>query len=134
MAHNTTISINELKRQAAAVFEGKTLKAMLCNVGGSGNTSESTVSAWQSTEISGNGYSRFSATVGTGSYNTTTNRYELPVINAAFSASGGPYTYDTLVLYFNGETYIHSLVSEIPNVVIADGQTQTYAITLVQNE
>ena len=133
MAQTTTISTKELKRQAAAVFEGKTLKVMLCNIGASGYTEESTVANWQSIQVSGNGYSTFSATVTTGSYNTTTARYEIPSINAAFTASGGNINYDTVVIYFNGETYVHSISIESPNIVLYDGQTQTYAITLVQD-
>lgn len=134
MATTTTISTKELKRQAAEAFEGKTVKVMLCTVGSTGYTAESTVSNWQSVEASGNGYARFSATIGTGSYNATTARYELPVINAAFTASGGTIGYDRVVVYIDGETYIHSLAVESPNIILADGQTQTYAITLAQDD
>jgi hypothetical protein len=134
MATTTTISTKELKRQAAAAFEGKTVKVMLCNVGSTGYDAESTVANWQSAEVSGNGYSRFSATIGTGSYNATSAQYELPVINAAFTANGGTINYDRVVVYINGETYIHSLAVESPNVILSPGQTQTYAITLAQDD
>tara|TARA_R110000868_G_scaffold172294_5_gene408190 strand:- start:648 stop:1052 length:405 start_codon:yes stop_codon:yes gene_type:complete len=134
MATTTTISTKELKRQAAACFEGKTIKVMLCSVGATGYTAESTVANWQSVEATGNGYTRFSATIGTSTYNATTARQELPVINAAFTASGGTIGYDRVVIYINGETYIHSLVVESPNIILAAGQTQTYAITLAQDD
>lgn len=134
MAITTTISTKELKRQAEAAFEGKGIRVMLCTVGATAYTAESTVANWQSVEASGNGYARFTATIGTGSYNSTTARYELPVINAAFTASGGNISYDRVVIYISGENYIHSLVVENPNIILAAGQTQTYAITLAQDD
>lgn len=134
MAYTNKISTKELKRQAAACFEGKTLKAMLCSVGATGYTEESTVANWQSVEASGNGYTRYSTTVSAGSYNATTARYEIPVVNAAFTASGGTIGYDRVVWYFNGETYPHSVTEESPNIILANGQTQTYALTLAQDD
>ena len=135
MAQTTTISTKELKRQAAACFEGKALRVMLCLAGASGYTAESTVANWQAQEVStsGTGYARFSATVGTSTYNATTARQELPYIDAAFSCSTS-YSYDTVVIYFNGETYIHSLVTESPNITLSPGQTQTYRITFSQDD
>jgi hypothetical protein len=134
MAQTTVISTKELKRQAELVFEGKTLKVMLCNIGTTGYTEESTVANWQSVEASGNGYATYSTVIGTGSYNTTTGRYELPTINAAFTADGGAISYDRVVIYVNGETYVHSLVTENPSIILVDGQTQTYAIKLAQDD
>ena len=130
MARTLTLSQRELKRAAAAAYEGKTIKVMLCNVGTSGNTAESTVAAWQAVEVSGNGYTRFSATVGTGSYDGTAAAYVIPNVDAAFTASGSGFTYDTIVAYFDGETYCHSITVESPNVVLSPGQTQTYRISL----
>ena len=130
MARTLTLSQRELKRAAAAAYEGKTIKVMLCNVGTSGNTAESTVAAWQAVEVSGNGYTRFSATVGTGSYDGTAAAYIIPNVDAAFTASGSGFTYDTIVAYFDGETYCHSITVESPNVVLSPGQTQTYRISL----
>lgn len=130
MARTVTLSQKELKRVAAAAYEGKTIRVMLCNVGSSGNTAESTVSAWQAVEVSGNGYARFSGTVGTGSYNGTAAAYVLPDVNAAFTASGSGFSFDTVVAYFDGETYVHSITVESPNVVLSPGQTQTYKISL----
>lgn len=130
MARTITVSQNELKRAAAAAYEGKAIRVMLCNVGSSGNNAESTVSAWQAVQVSGNGYAQFSGTVGTGAYNGTAAAYVLPDIDAAFTASGAGFTYDTVVVYFNGETNVHSIIVESPNVVLSAGQTQTYRISL----
>lgn len=130
MARTITVSQKELKRVAAAAYEGKAIRVMLCNVGSSGNNAESTVSAWQAVQVSGNGYAQFSGTVGTGAYNGTAAAYVLPDIDAAFTASGTGFTYDTVVVYFNGETNVHSIIVESPNVVLSAGQTQTYRISL----
>lgn len=130
MARTVNISQKELQRAAAAAYEGKTVKVMLCNVGSTGYNSESTVTNWQSVELSGNGYSRYSATVGIGSYDTNVGAYVIPDVNAAFTASGNGWTHDTVVVYFNGETYPHSVTTESPNIAVAAGQTHTYKVSL----
>lgn len=134
MAQSTTISQKELQRVAALAYEGETLKVMLCNVGTTGYTPESTVANWQSAEVSGNGYTRFSAVVATGSYSGTAGAYVLPDINAAFTASGVGYSYDRVVAYIDGETYPHSVTTESPNVVLSPGQTQTYRYALLTDD
>jgi hypothetical protein len=131
MALTTTISQKELKRVAGLAYEGETLKVMLCSVGASGYTAESTVANWQSVEKSGNGYIRYSSVIATGAYDATDARYEIPAIDAAFTATGAGYTYDRIICYIDGETYIHSLIVEDPNIALASGQTQTYRIALV---
>lgn len=134
MAQTTTISQKELKRQAGLCFEGKTLYVMLCSVGATGYTAESTVANWQSVEKSSNGYVRYSAAIGTGAYDATTGTYKLPDIDAAFTATGAGYSYDRIVLYISGETYIHSLIAEDPNITLSAGQTQTYRLSIRQDD
>jgi hypothetical protein len=58
----------------------------------------------------------------------------MPDINAAFTATGAGYTYDRVIIYIDGETYIHSLIAEDPNIALAPGQTQTYRISLVTDD
>ena len=130
MAISASISSKELQRVAALAYEGATLKVMLCSIGSSGLTAQSTVSAWQAIEISGNGYTRYSAVIATGAYNATSGRYELPAINAVFTASGTGLSYDRVVLYIDGATYPHSVLAESPNITLAAGQTQTYQLSL----
>ncbi len=134
MALTTTISQKELARVANAAYEGETLKVMLCSVGATGYTAESTVANWQSVEQSGNGYVRFSSVIATGAYDAVDARYEIPALDAAFTASGAGYTYDRIVVYIDGATYIHSLIVEDPNIALAAGQTQTYRIQLVTDD
>lgn len=130
MALTLTVSQKELERVAALAYEGETIKIMLASVGASGFTSESTVTNWQSVEKSGNGYVRFSQVIAAGAYDALDARYEIPAIDAAFTATGAGYSYDRIVIYIDGATYIHSLITEDPNITLAAGQTQTYRVTL----
>lgn len=130
MAITASISQKELERVANLAYETKTLKVMLCSVGATGYTAQSTVTNWQSVEKSGNGYARYSTAIGTGSWNSTNGRYQLPDIDAAFTATGAGYSYDRIVLYIDGATYPHSVLAEDPNIALSAGQTQTYRLTL----
>jgi hypothetical protein len=134
MALTTTISQKELARVAGLAYEGETLKVMLCSVGVTGYTAESTVANWQSVEQSGNGYVRYSTVIPTGAYDAGDGRYEIPAIDAAFTATGAGYSYDRIICYIDGATYIHSLIVEDPNITLAAGQTQTYRIQLVTDD
>jgi hypothetical protein len=133
MAQTTSISQKELKRQAELVFEGKTLKVMLCDVGISGYTAESTVANWQSVEKTGDGYVRYSAVIPAGAYDSVSGTHKIPDINAEFTATLS-YSYDRVILYIDGETYIHSMIIEDPNVTLSTGQTQTYRLSLRQDD
>ena len=130
MALTVSVSPKELERVAALAYEGEILKVMLCSVGATGYTAQSTVANWQSVEASGNGYVRYSEVIAAGSYDSTDGRYELPTIDAEFTASGVGYSYDRIVLYVDGATYPHSVIAENPNIVLSPGQTQTYRLNL----
>jgi hypothetical protein len=130
MALTTTISTKELQRVAEAAYEGETLKVMLCAVGLTGFTAESTVAEWQTVEVSGNGYVRYSEEIDPGEYVALDGRYNLPAIDAEFTATSDGYTYDHVVLYVDGATHPHSIIAEDPNIVLLAGQTQTYRLRL----
>jgi hypothetical protein len=134
MAQQTVVSQKELKRQAELCFEGRTVYVMLCSFTGIAPTPEDTVATWQALEVSGNGYTRFSGTIGIGSYVALNGSYDLPVVTATFLATGVGYTYSHLVVYFAGETYPHSIITESPNIVLLAGQAQTYQISLAQDD
>jgi hypothetical protein len=133
MAVSTVISSSELERQAALVYEGQTLKVMLCNAGLTGFDQEDTVAQWQTAELSGNGYARYSEEIGEGLYVGGEGAYLLPAIDAEFSASGVGYSYDRVVLYIDEAVYPHSILIEDPNVILLPGQTQTYRLILRQS-
>lgn len=133
MAITTTISQKELERQAALCFEGETLKVMLCSPTVSLNAQD-TVATWQTHEVSGNGYVRYSTVIGTGEYVALDGSYNLPEITASFEATGVGYTYNYVVIYIDGATYPHSILLESPDIVLLAGQTQTYKINLRQDD
>lgn len=135
MAIVTTVSRKELERVAGIAYEGETINVMLCNVGLTEFTSESLVSDWQTVEVAtANGYSRFSDTIQTGSYSVISGAYIMPSIVAQFSATGDGFGYDRIVIYVQGSLYPHSVIAESPNIILVAGQTQTYRISLWQDD
>jgi hypothetical protein len=90
------------------------------------------VAQWDAAKISGNGYADITGTIGTGTYNATTARYELPQITATFTAAGGNWVYNTLyVVITDGSTSsIHSVIVESPAVTLVDGGSITYRVVL----
>lgn len=134
MALTTTISQKELERVAALAYEGETLSVMLCNIGITGYTAQSTIADWQTVEVSGNGYVRFSQTISAGSYDALDGRYEVPSIDAVFTSTGAGYVYDHIICYIDGTIYPHSMITESPNIALAAGQTQTYRIQLCTDD
>jgi hypothetical protein len=133
MAQEITVSQKELKRQAGLVFEGKTLNVMLCNISTTPYTAESTVADWQSIELSGSGYVRSSSIIETGTYDSQVGAYLIPEIEASFTATS-TYLFNRVVLYIDGESYVHSVINELAGIVLSSGQTQTYIIKLRQDD
>ena len=129
MAQTISISTGELQRVAESAYIGQTIEVMLCG-GLPGYSVEDTVADWQLAEVSGSGYLRYSTTILAGSYDLTSASYLIPDIQASFSASGGTISYDTVVIYIQGSTYVHSIITENPGIVLQSGQTQTYVISL----
>jgi hypothetical protein len=130
----TTISQKELARLAASAYEGKSYRVSLGYNNTTGLTSESTTAAWDAVKLSGNGYADVTGTVGTGSYDATDARYEMPQIQAEFTASGGSLTYDTVYVVIDGNTYLHSITVESPAVTLADGSGVLYRILLATDD
>ena len=129
MAQTISISQKELERIAVTMYEGETLVVMLCSVGVTGYTSNSLISDWETVEKVGNGYVRYNAVIGTGSYSGTAGAYVLPDIDAEFTATV-PYNYDSVVIYIDGALYPYSVITESAGVALLAGQTQIYRISL----
>lgn len=134
MALTVSVSQKELERVAALAYEGETFKVMLCSVGATGYTPQTTVANWQGVEKSGNGYARYSGVIGVGAWNGSVGAYVMPVIDAEFTSTGAGYTYDRIVAYIDGATYPYCVLTESPNIALANGQTQTYRFTLRQDD
>jgi hypothetical protein len=134
MAITLTISQKELERQAGLCFEGEAYEVFLATNDGS-LTANSTYAAWQAVEVtSANGYAPVSGTLGTGAWDSTDARYELPAVTATFTSSGSGYSYNTICVRIGTETYLHSIVAESPSITLAAGQSKSYVITLVQDD
>ena len=133
MALTVSISQKELERVAALAYQGQTLKVALASVGATGYTPQTTVTNWLTVEKSGNGYARFSSAIATGAYDATDARYEIPAIDAAFTATGA-YSYDRIVYWVDGATYPIGVITEDPNITLAADQTQTYRIQLCADD
>lgn len=134
MAITVTLSQKEMERVAGLAYEGQDIRVSLAYDPGSSLSSESTVAACDALKISSGGYSDFTDTIGTGSYDGADGRYEMPQIDAVFTATGAGYTYNTVYVVIGTELYLHSLTVESPNIVMSDGQTQTYRITLATDD
>jgi hypothetical protein len=134
MALTVSIGQKELERIAVLAYQGETLKVALASIGATGYTAQSTVASWITVEKSGNGYARFSGTIGTGSYDAIDARYEMPPIDVPFTATGVGYSYDRIVYWVDGSTYPIGVITEDPNITLAAGQTQTYRITLCTDD
>lgn len=136
MAITTTITQAELARVAAAAYQGKTYRISLGYNNTNGLTAASTVAQWDGVKLSGNGYADITGTIAAGAYDATDARFEMPQIDAAFTASGGNWTYDTVyvVITSGGTSTLHSIIVESPAVTLVDGGTITYRITLATDD
>jgi len=136
MALTITITPGELERQAILVYQGQPFEAFLVNnsLQATPLTAANTYANWKAAELSGNGYIAVTGSIGFGTYNTTTNRFELPPFVAGFSAVGGAIDFDTLCVRVGGGTALHSIQVEDPAVSILDGGSRTYLISLVQDD
>ena len=136
MAITTTIAQRELKRQAGLCLEGRDYIIFLAN-NTTSLTAEDTAAAWAAAVITGDSsYADVTGTLAAGSWNGTTLRYELPTVNVTFSSdiAGGGYTYNTVVIAFDSETYIHSIIVESPAITLAPGQSKSYNLTFAQDD
>lgn len=130
----TTISQAELGRVSADAYETKGYRISLGYNNTAGLTAESTTAAWDAVKLSGNGYADVTGTIAAGSYNTTTQRYEMPQLEATFTASGGSLTYDTVYVVIDSYTQVHSISVESPAITLADGSSVLYRITLAADD
>jgi hypothetical protein len=100
-------------------------------------STETAVATWYAEVISGDAdYADVTGTLATGSWNGTDLRYDLPSVTATFAADAGGtgYSYDTVVIAFDGETYIHSVIVESPAITLAPGQAKAYIVTFAQDD
>ncbi len=134
MSLTAVVPQRELAYQADLAFEGETYKLFLALNSGS-LTAESNVSAWEAVEASGGGYAAQTGTIATGSWNGTNGRYELPLLTITVTATGGGFSYDTVVLKVGTtRTNVANLTALPSTVALAAGESRTYNVRLTQDD
>ena len=140
MAITTAISTEEFKRIAQLAYEGLPCVVSLHNNTGS-LTAESTLAEWDAVKLpSSNGYADFTvASLPAGGLDPGADeRWEIggtagpnTYVEAAFTAEGAGFTFNTVVIRVGTGLYPHSVLLESPSITVAAGQTQTYRIQLL---
>ena len=140
MTLTATLSSQEFARIAAAAYEGLPCRVSL-HVNPSSLTADDTIADWDTGKLaSANGYADYTvAALPAGGLDAgSDDRWEIGAnagantyIEAAFTASGAGFSFDTVVVQVGSSTYPHSILVETPTVTVAAGQTQTYRIQLL---
>ena len=74
-------------------------------------------------------------TIGTGSWNATTGRYEPPVLTLTVTATGAGFSYDTVVLKVGTTRTNVQSITVLPGVIaLAAGQSRSYEVQLAQDD
>jgi hypothetical protein len=129
----------EAGRLFASNYAGK--KARLCLAVNSGSLNlTSTTAQWDAVELSGNGYARYQWTIPSGSFNTTTDRFEVAAQLCEFAASSGGsgLSWNTAYLVIgtiSGSTVtwntgVSFVLPESPNIVLSPGQPGSYNVQI----
>lgn len=134
MAITAVLSQKEMERVAGLAYEGQAIRVSLAYDPGDTLSSEDTVATWDASKVSGGGYADFNDTIGTGAYDVADQRYEMPQVEAVFTATGAGYTFNKVYVVIGSELYLHSLTTEDPAIIMAAGQTQTYRIILATDD
>ena len=140
MALTATLCPQEFARISSLAYEGLSCRVSLHVNSGSLDAS-STIAEWDAVKLaSANGYADFTiASLPTGGLDVgSDDRWEIggtaganTYIEAAFTAEGAGFTFDTVVIQVGSASYPHSILVESPAVTVAAGQTQTYRIQLL---
>ena len=140
MALTATLCSQEFARISSLAYEGLACRVSLhLNTGSL--TAESTIADWDAAKLpDAEGYTDFVvASLPAGGLDSgSDDRWEIgesaganTYIEAAFTATGAGFTFDTVVIQVGSSTYPHSILVENPSVTVAAGQTQTYRIQLL---
>lgn len=102
MAITSFVSSFELQRVARRAYEGKTARVFLCNLASEGFDETNPVTDWRTIELAEVlGYLPSSSVLSVGTYDAVDGRYEMPSFDAAFVASGGVISWNTVVVYID---------------------------------
>lgn len=125
------ITPGELEFQFGLNLAGQSYKVFAATTGSL--TIASSISAWEAAELpASGGYVAATGTVGAGSYNSSTGRWESPVISGQFGpASGAGFQYDAVIIKIGStrtKPYAVNLL-QTP-IVLAAGQSRGFQYTL----
>ena len=122
------VTQGELAYQAGIVLTG-TYKIFLATKGAL--TIASTLAQWEAAELAiANGYTAVTGTVSAAVYNSSTGRYDAPVISGAFSATGAGYTFDAMVVKLPSRTSPYAVNIYDAPITLSAGQSRGFNITL----
>ena len=140
MALTATLSTQEFARIAVLAYQGLPCRVSL-HVNSGALTAENTIAEWDAVKLpAAEGYADFTvASLPEGGLDPgSDDRWEIggtaganTYIEAAFTASGAGFSFDTVVVQVGSGEYPHSIMVEAPAVTVAAGQTQTYRIQLL---
>lgn len=125
------ITPGELEFEHDLVLEGQTYKVFAAATGSL--TIASSLSLWEAAELAAtNGYAAVTGTVGTGSLNSTTGRWESPVLSGQFGpATGAGFQYDAVIIKIGSSRTMPYAVNLLSSpIVLAAGQSRGFNITL----
>ena len=130
----------EAGRLFAGDYAGKKARLCLANTTSGSPGINSTTAQWDAVELSGNGYARYEWTIPTGSYNSTTERFEVAAQLCQFAASSGGAGLSWNAAYLvigtiSGSTVtwntgVSFTLAESPNAVLSPGEVRSYNVTL----
>jgi hypothetical protein len=129
MAITATLSQAELQRVASRAYEGLPIRVSLANEAVETLTVNSAVSSWDALQLSGNGYATYRTVIGTGSYDVGDNRYEMPFIDAEFSATGAGYSYNKIYIVLGSFTTSNLQTVAVSSNVATFTTTSAHGLT-----
>lgn len=130
MALTAYITPKELERQALTVFSGKICKIWAVYDPLGNLTMDTPAAEWLSARVS----DLIEATIGVGTYNLATERYELPPILARFQAGAAILNYTTVCVWVDESTFLHSIQVEDPAIAIPADNYRNYLIYFAQDD
>lgn len=124
------ITPGELEYEYGLVLTGLSYKVFLATTGSL--TLTSTLAAWEAAELpTTNGYAAVTGTVGSGTYNAITGRFEAPLIAGQFGpASSIGFTFDAMVLKLPSRSKPYAVNLYDSPITLAAGQSRGFNITL----
>lgn len=125
------ITTGELEYEHGLVLAGQSFKVFAATTGSL--TAASTLAAWEAAELaSTGGYAAVTGTVGSGSLNATTGRWESPVLSGQFGpATGAGFQYDAVIIKVGSVRTKPYAISLLPfPVVISAGQSRGFQFTI----